>query len=108
MICRSAGYDIHFIEILDLFFCHTNTVENDISLFIHPSGNRISNSLRLLVNFLEHKMIVSFFFRGIRIPCHIEYLAVDLPALRIVNLDAARRKNDSFVIFDKIDFSHML
>ena len=97
-----AGHDLDILKAAKLLLLESPIVQN------HPAGGqadaaqaRIPHGLRLLVNLLEHEMLVAGFLRLDGVPGHMLHRALDLAPLKIHQLDARRRQNGHVAIGQK-------
>ena len=67
MICRAAGDDIHLVECLHLLIRKVNGIEVNNAV-LHHRIDGVTNHLRLLVNLLEHEVLVATLFGRFCIP----------------------------------------
>ena len=108
MICRAACHDIDFRKTFNLLFGHGDAVQLDGTVLVEPAGQRLIKSLRLLIDLLQHEMIIAFLFGSIRIPGHMEHIPVHFLPVFVIDLHAVRCQHYHFIIFNQIDFFHVL
>ena len=102
MIGRAAGNDGYFPEIFNLLVGHTDFAQIDFIL-VNAGRNRVTDSLWLLVDFLEHKVFVATFFGSVDIPVDGDGLFFNRFAVNIAEARVLIGKADDFFIFHIIN-----
>src|SRR4029079_15292676 len=75
---RSAGDDVHLLELRPLLGRELQVVEVDLArLLEHPPVERVEHRARLLVDLLEHVVPVAFLLGHHGVPCDLFRRAVD-------------------------------
>ena len=85
---RAARHDPDLPEFLELLGRDIHLVEEDPPRFLsHPAQGRVPHGARLLVNLLEHEMLVAALFRHDRVPQDVRDLPVHRPPFEIAEAD---------------------
>ena len=67
VICGAAGHNMDLGDLLNLLIAHIQFFDDDI-IILDTGRNGIVDRLRLLVDLLQHEMLIAAFFRSIGIP----------------------------------------
>ena len=86
MIGRTAGDKIESGDLFQLLPVQSAFGEVNLPFF-HIGRQRILDRLRLLVDFLEHVMLIAAFFRRFRVPLDLYRLLADFFPIDIVEVD---------------------
>ena len=91
---RAAGDDLDLPEFAELFGRDVHFVqENAAGLLADAPQRGVAHGPRLLVNFLEHEMLVAAFFGHDGVPQDVRHLAVHRPAFEIAEPHAVGRQH---------------
>ncbi len=102
----AAGNDIDPVQGAEKIIFETQVFEENLSLlFPDPSGNRIGNRPRLLMNLLEHEVPVAILFRHDRAPGDGLRRLLDRSPIERGNRHALRGKDHQLAIFEE---NHLL
>ena len=107
MVSRTAGNYVYSRYIVKLLSCKADSVKFNTAVFVKPSVHGLSNSLRLLVNLLEHKMLIAFLLCSVGIPCHMKHIALDFVSVFVIYFNRIFVKNHCLSVFDKINLSYI-
>ena len=86
MISGTAGDKIESGDLFQLLPVQSAFGEVNFSL-LHIGRQRILDRLRLLMDFLEHVMLIAAFFRRFRVPLDLYRLLADFFPIDIVEVD---------------------
>ena len=84
MICCATSDDIDLIEHAEICFIPFQLVhDNRLAVFCNTLTHCVANGFWLLMNLLEHEVLITAFFRSLSIPINLEDLLRNRIALAI-------------------------
>ena len=86
MVSRTAGNDVETLQPCQHLAGKPHFREVDLTI-LYISAHRILHSFGLLVDLLEHKVLISAFFRGFRIPLDLHHFLLDFFPVDIIEMD---------------------
>jgi hypothetical protein len=90
----AAGNDAHRPETREFGRRDIHLIQKNASRFLaHTPQHGVANRPRLLVNLLEHEVLVAALFRQNRVPQHVRHLPVHGPALKVAQTHAVGLQN---------------
>src|SRR5262249_9083999 len=93
----AAGGNGQLLQLADLVIADLHLVEEDLPTVLRDAAQRsVADSARLLVNFLEHEMLVAALLRHDWVPGNMLYLAHHRLAVKI-HQPHSRRSDDGKV-----------
>ena len=99
MISRTAGGDHNFLDGGDIIPGPFQFVKSDcIVVPAHPGRHGIAESFGLFDNLLEHEMVVTAFFRSLRIPIDFKHFLGNRHALTVGNPYGIFGDNSHFTV----------
>ena len=97
MVAGPAGHDTDAADITDLSVSHSQVAEHHTAV-PDASGDGAAHRRRLLIDLLEHEVVVTALFRGVHIPVDVTVLLVDGPAALVVDTDTLRRDDSQLAV----------
>ena len=107
MICRTAGHNIYLGKPVQFLSGEGNSIQLYHALFIKTAVYSFAYALRLLEDFLEHKVLIAFLFGGVHIPGHMENLAFHRGPVLVKYFHAVRGHHHHLAVFYKVDFLYI-
>ena len=107
MICRTAGHNIYLGKPVQFLSGEGNSIQLYHALFIKTAVYGLAYALRLLEDFLEHKVLIAFLFGSVHIPGHMENLTLHRVPILVKNLHAVRGHHHHLAVFYKVDFLYI-
>ena len=102
MPARAAGENTYVLETLPLSFAESDVFEVDrIRIERKSSENRIPDRRRLLVNFLEHEVLISALLSHDRIPCDLVELWLAFLAGGIEEANSIGRHDSNLMFIEE-------
>ena len=99
MVGRTTSDDENFIEASHHVRSPVQLIKDHrFFIFCNMGAESIANSLRLIVNFLEHEVLITALFRCFCIPSNMEYILIDRIASPICNGNAVSGDNSYLII----------
>ena len=86
MVSRTAGNDIDPLKPCQHLTGKPHFRQVDLTV-LYISSHRVLHSFWLLVDLLEHEMLISAFFRGFCIPFDLRHVLTDLFPVDIIEMD---------------------
>ena len=78
MVCSTACNDENFIESCHIFSSPIQLIKDScLTVFRNMCTKCITNSLRLIMNFFQHKVFITAFFCCFRIPVNVKYFFIN-------------------------------
>ena len=97
MVAGPAGHDTDAADITDLSVSHSQVAEHHTAV-PDASGDGAAHRRRLLIDLLEHEVVVTALFRSVHIPVDVTVLLVDGPAALVVDTDTLRRDDSQLAV----------
>ena len=104
MIGRAAGDNIDLLDLLHFLIGEIHAVKMHLTV-CHDGIDRIADDLRLLVDLLEHEMLIAALFGGFRIPLDLGQLLLQHLAVDVVEGHIALFELRDLHIADVIDIA---
>ena len=103
MVRSTTRNDVDLVERIQIVRIPCEFVKGD-GFFIRRDAlaHRIAHRLRLLVNLLEHEVLIAALFRCLGVPCHFEHLLRHRCAKMVCHLDRILADNGYFPIRQNI------
>jgi hypothetical protein len=73
---RAAGDDVDAVDRRDLLRRHVELGKADLPALVQPSAKRLADRLRLLVDLLEHEVLVPALLGGVEVPLDVHHLGL--------------------------------
>ena len=103
MISRTAGNDINLIEGIEIVCVPFELVhDNGLAVFGNALAHRIADSFWLLVDFLEHEVLIAALFCSFCIPVDLKDLFRHRLTAAVRNFDGILRNNGEFTIVEDV------
>ncbi|MNJ57350.1 hypothetical protein D3C77_529360 [compost metagenome] len=107
--CRTTGHDVNAVQAAYFFRCQLQFGKYNLtSAFVDPPSHRVTISLRLLVNFLQHEMIEAAFFCGHCIPIDRNHFPRNKVPLNGHQFDSIFGQNRHLTVIQNIYFSRII
>ena len=87
----AAGDDEDLVDVAQVLVAEADLVEHDLAGLGEPAEQRVGDRLRLLVDLLEHEVVVAALLGGRGVPVDVEVLADGGLPGEVGDLDAVRR-----------------
>ena len=88
MVAGAAGHDAHAAQLPYLTIRHGQVAEHHAAI-PDAAGDGAGDGVGLLVDLLEHEVVVAAFFRSVHIPVDVVMLLFDGAAALVIDADAA-------------------
>ena len=103
MIRRAAGDDVNLIKRIEEFAAPAQLVHDDmLAVLGNARRHRVAHGLRLLVNLLEHEVLVATLFRRLGVPVDLEDLLRHDFAAAIRDVHAVRLDDRHLTVIDDV------
>ena len=103
VICRTAGDDVDLIERVQIVRIPCEFFKGDRLLVCRNAlAHRIAHSLRLLIDLLEHEVLIAALLRSLGIPRNLEHFLRNRCAQTIRHLDCVLADNGKLAVSQNI------
>ncbi len=103
MISRAAGNDINLVEGIEIVCIPFELIHDDgLAILSNALAHRVADSLRLLVDFLEHEVLIAALLSSFGIPVDFENLLRHRLAVAIRDLDSILRNDSKLTIVEDV------
>ena len=97
MVAGAAGHDADASDVPDVSVGHGQVAEYHAAV-PDASGDGAAHRRRLLIDLLEHEVVIAALFRGVHVPVDVVMLLVDGAAALVVDADALRRDDGQLAV----------
>lgn len=104
MIGGAAGHDVETVKLSQRALLKLQRIQTNRAV-LHIRVHRIPDRLRLLVNFLDHEMLVPAFFGRCGIPLDGLHFLLNLIAVKVIERDAVTGETAQFHVADIVNVS---
>ena len=105
----TAGGDVDLLHRAQFVFGHVHLFQKDAAgIQRDPAQRGVPHGARLLINFLEHKVLEAAFFRHDRVPGHVLDFAHHRLAVKIHELHAGSGNHRQIAILQEKEIARMV
>ena len=108
MVCCSAGDDVDLVDVFDVFLCEADIIQSDGVVRIQSAHECLTDDCWLLMDFLEHEVIVICLVCSICFPVDDVNFPIDFIAVLIIDDDIIFRQDNSLVVLNEINVPDIL
>ena len=107
MVSRTAGYNVNLLNLPHIFISKTDAFKAHLSV-LQNGMNGIPHNLGLLVDLLEHKMLIAALFRSLCVPFDGFHFLLDLVPVQVIKRNRPLGQPCKLQIADIIHVSGIL